>query len=107
MSRSRSEVVDFVCPSRVRIECEEKSKITLVKKWRRLTNLSTWDQLCVSMVVQRERQEKGHCKEKDGRVFGTIMKGRSVRMEVKRDLRNTVIVPTLTYTSETWGWNES
>ncbi len=26
-------------------------------------NLSTWDQLCVSMVVQMERQEKGHCKE--------------------------------------------
>ncbi len=26
---------------------------------------------------------------------------------VKRDLRNTVIVPTLTYTSETWAWNES
>ncbi len=34
------------------------------------------------------------------------MKGRSVSMEVKRDLRNTVIVPTLTYASETWAWNE-
>ncbi len=31
-------------------------------EWKRLINLSTWDQLCVSMVVQ-ERQEKGHCKE--------------------------------------------
>ncbi len=28
-------------------------------------------------------------------------------MEVKRDLRNTVIVPTLTYASKTWAWNES
>ncbi len=28
-------------------------------------------------------------------------------MEVKRDLRNTIIVPTLTYASETWTWNES
>ncbi len=35
------------------------------------------------------------------------MKGRSVSMEVKRDLRNTVIVPTLIYASETWAWNES
>ncbi len=35
------------------------------------------------------------------------MKGSSVSMEVKRDLRNTVIVPTLTYASETWAWNES
>ncbi len=39
--------------------------------------------------------------------MGRDMKGRSVSMEVKRDLRNTVIVPTLTYASETWAWNES
>ncbi len=39
--------------------------------------------------------------------MGRIMKGRSVSMEVKRDVRNTVIVPTLTYASETWAWNES
>ncbi len=39
--------------------------------------------------------------------LGRIMKGRSVSMEVKRDLRNAVIVPTLTYASETWAWNES
>ncbi len=31
----------------------------------------------------------------------------NVSMEVKRDLRNTVIVPTLTFASETWAWNES
>ncbi len=35
------------------------------------------------------------------------IKGRSVSMEIKRDLRNTVIVPTLTYASKTWAWNES
>ncbi len=39
--------------------------------------------------------------------LGCIMNGRSVSMEVKRDLRNTVIVPTLTCTSETWAWNAS
>ncbi len=39
--------------------------------------------------------------------MGCIIKGRSVSMEVKRDLRNTVIVPTLTYAKETWAWNES
>ncbi len=36
-----------------------------------------------------------------------IMNGRSVSMEVKRDLRNTIIVPNLTYANETWAWNES
>ncbi len=35
------------------------------------------------------------------------MNGRSVSMKVKRDLKNTIIVPTLTYASETWAWNES
>ncbi len=39
--------------------------------------------------------------------LGHIMKGSSVSMEVKRDFRNTVIVQTLTYASETWAWNES
>ncbi len=39
--------------------------------------------------------------------LGRIMNGRSVSMEVKSDLRNTIIVPTLTYASETWAWNES
>ncbi len=35
------------------------------------------------------------------------MNGRSVTVEVNRDLRNTVIVPTLMYVSKTWAWNES
>ncbi len=39
--------------------------------------------------------------------LGRIMYGRRVSMKVKRDLRNTVIVPTLTYASETWAWSES
>ncbi len=38
--------------------------------------------------------------------MGRIMKGRSVSMEIKRDLTNSVIVPTLTYASKTWAWNE-
>ncbi len=39
--------------------------------------------------------------------MGCIMNGRSVSMEVKRDLRNTVILQSHTYASETWAWNES
>ncbi len=41
------------------------------------------------------------------RSLGQIMNGRSVSREVRRDLRNTIIVPTLTYASETCSWNES
>ncbi len=36
-----------------------------------------------------------------------VMNGRSESIEVKRDLKNTIMVPTLTYASETWLWNES
>ncbi len=54
--------------------------------------------------VTRERALQGR------KVVGSlecIMNGKSVSMEVKRDLRNTVIVLTLTYASKTMVWNES
>ncbi len=34
-----------------------------------------------------------------------VMKGRSVSMEVKRGIRNSIILPTLSYASEKWTWN--
>ncbi len=50
----------------------------------------------------RERAVKGRS------VIGSlarVMKGRSVSMEVKRDLRNSILLPTLTYGSKVWTWN--
>ncbi len=50
----------------------------------------------------RERRVKGR------QVMGVlerVMKGRNVSMEVKWGIRNSVILPTLSYTSETWTWN--
>ncbi len=34
-----------------------------------------------------------------------IMKGRNVSMGMKRGLRNSILLPTLTYGSENWTWN--
>ncbi len=34
-----------------------------------------------------------------------VMKGRTVSMDVKRGLRNSIRLPTLTYGSENWTWN--
>ncbi len=34
-----------------------------------------------------------------------IMNGRNVSMAVKKAIRNSVILPTLSYASETWTWN--
>ncbi len=36
-----------------------------------------------------------------------VMKGRNVSMEVKRGLRNSILLPTLMYGSETWTWNRA
>ncbi len=47
----------------------------------------------------RDRTEKGR------QVMGAlerVMKGRNVSMEVKKGMRNSVILPTLSYASETW-----
>ncbi len=35
-----------------------------------------------------------------------VMKGRSVSVDVKRGLRNNILLPTLAYGSKNWTWNE-
>ncbi len=107
--RSRSEVVDFVFPYRVGIECEKKCRIILNgKKWRRSMRLSTLDQLCVSHGgMEGDIRERALQGRRVAGSLGRIMNGRSVSMEVKRELRNTITVPTLTYASKTLAWNES
>ena len=51
-----------------------------------------------------ERAVKGRC------VIGSlarIMRGKNVSMEIKRGLRNSILLPTLMYGSETWTWNKT
>ncbi len=36
-----------------------------------------------------------------------VMKGRNVSMEVRRGLRNSILLPTLTYGLKNWTWNEA
>ncbi len=63
--------------------------------------------MCKHGGTEGETRERALQGRKVAGSLGRIMKGRSVSMEVKRHLRNTVIVPTLTYASKTWAWNES
>ncbi len=39
--------------------------------------------------------------------FASVKKERNVSMEVKRYLRNSILLPTMTYGSETWMWNRA
>ncbi len=50
----------------------------------------------------RERVMKG--RSVVGPLAG-VMKGEHVSMDVKRGLRNSILLPTLTYGSENWTWN--
>ncbi len=64
-------------------------------------------------VLNKHGEMDGEVREravKDLSVTGSlarVMKGRSVSMEVKRGLRNSILLPTLTYGSETWTWNRA
>ncbi len=61
--RSRSEVVDFVCPYRVGTECEKECKIFLnSEEMEEVNEFKYLGLVYASTVVQKERQEKGHCK---------------------------------------------
>ncbi len=63
--------------------------------------------MCKHGGTEGETRERALQDRKVVGSLGRIMKGRGVSMEVKRDLLNTIIVPTLTYANETWAWNES
>ncbi len=91
------------------IECEKECKITLngeemeeVNEFKYLESV-----MCKHGGTEGETRERALQGRKVVGSLRRIMKGRSVSREIKRDLRNTVIVPTLTYASETWAWNES
>ncbi len=47
---------------------------------------------------------------KGRRVVGSltgVMKGRNMSMDLKRDLRNSILLPTLTYGLEKWTWSRA
>ncbi len=62
--------------------------------------------LCKHAGTEGEIREKALQGRRVIGTLGRIMNGSCVSMEVKRDLRNKIIVPTLTYAGETWAWND-
>ncbi len=101
--------MDFVCPYRVGIEFDKECKIILNGEEMVEVNEFKYhgSVMCKHGGTEGETRQRSLQRRKVAGSFGHIMNGRSVSMEVKRELRNTVIVPTLTYASKTWAWNES
>ncbi len=91
------------------IECEKECKVTL--NGEVMEEASEF--MYLGTVMCKHGRTEGETRERalqGNNLVGSlehIMKGKSVSMVEKRDLRNTVILPTLTYASETWAWNKS
>ncbi len=106
--RCKSEVVDFVCPYRVRVECPKECEIRL--NGEKMEEVHEFKYLglirCKHGSIEGETRETA---VQGRKVIGSlehVMKGRIVSMEVKKGLHDGIIVPTITYASETWVWNE-
>ncbi|KAK3889856.1 hypothetical protein Pcinc_006182 [Petrolisthes cinctipes] len=107
--RSETEVIDFATPYRVGVPTGTKCEITLrgermeeVKEFKYLGTV-----MCKHGSMEREIRERAMRGRQVIGSLGRIMKGRSVSMEVKRGLRNSIILPTLTYASETRTWSRA
>ena len=105
--RRKSEVIDFANPYRVNEQCVYECGINLggerleeVKEFKYLGTV-----LCKHGSMEGEIRERAVKGRQVIGSLGRIMKGRNVSMDVKRGLRNSIVLPTLTYASETWTWN--
>ncbi len=94
--------MDFVCPCRVGIEYEKECKIIFNSEEMEEVNEFKYlgSVMCKHGSTEGEIRERALQGRKVVGSLGHIMNGRSLSMEVKRDLRKTVIVPTLIYASK-------
>ena len=77
------------------------------RKWKKMEKIKELKYLVLCKHGEmegeiRERTVKGKCAKGS---LARVMRGRNVSMEVKRGLRNSILLPTLTCGSETWRWN--
>ncbi len=105
--RREEEVINFNTAYRVRLPAVASCRIMLgIEKMEEVSEFKYLGTvLCKHGGMEaeiRERVMKGRS------VVGSltrVMKGRYVSMDVKRGLRNSILLPTLTYGSENWTWN--
>ncbi len=105
--RREGEVIDFNTAYRVRMPAVARCRIMLGRE--KMEEVSEFKYL--GIVLCKHGGMEGEIRErlmKGRRVVGLltgVMKGRNVSMDVKRGLRNSILLPTLTYGSENWTWS--
>ncbi len=106
-TRAREKTIDFAKPYRVGSEAILGRRIWLGKE--RMEKVNEFKYL--GTILCKHGSMEGEIREralKGRQVMGAmerVMKGRHVSMAVKKGIRNSVILPTLLYASETWTWN--
>ena len=107
--RRKSEVIKFAKPYRVKQESElgcniiiEGTKLEEVREFKYLGSM-----LCKYGSMEGEIRERAVKGRQAIGTLGRIMRGRNVSLNVKKGLRNSIVLPTLTYGSETWTWNDA
>ena len=101
------DTIDFGRGYRVRVIDEQKCNVGL--KGEQLEEVKEFKYL--GSVLSKDGGMEGEIRERtlQGRraigELGTVVKGRSMSTEVKKNLRNSIVLPTLTYGSELWKWN--
>ncbi len=105
--RAREQTIDFAKPYRVGVEAILGCKIWLMKE--RMEEVNEFKYL--GTILCKHGSMEGEIREravKGRQVMGTlerVMRGRHVSMAAKKGIRNSVILPTLSYASKTWTWN--
>ncbi len=105
--RAREQTIDFAKPYRVGSEAILECKIWLGKE--RMEEVK--EVKCLGTILCKHGSMEGEIREravKGRQVMGAlerVKKGRNVSMAVKKGIRNSVFLPTLSYASDTWTWN--
>jgi len=107
--RRMSDIIDFARPYRVNEQSELECKINMdgvrLEEVREFKYLGTI--LCKHGSMDGEIRERAVQGRRVIGSLGRIMKGRNVSMDIKKGLRNSIVIPTITYAAETWTWNEA
>ncbi len=102
------EVFKFGNPYMVSVPVDDRCEV--VMGGERMEVVIECKYLGTILRKHREMEEVGERAVKGRRVMGSlarVMRGRNVSMEVKRGPRNSIVLPTLMYGSETWMWNRA
>ncbi len=102
-------VIEFASQYRMRAENQRQCKIRMngqimeeVNEFKYLGSI-----LCKYGSMDGEIRERATQGRKVIGSLGQVMRERTVSRKVKKALRDSIIVPTVAYASETWVWNQS